>query len=44
VAFATMFGSVQGNAPRVAFAAAEDPAAGISRPEPTTRAISTSRQ
>lgn len=44
VAFATMFGSVQGNAPRVAFAAAEDPAAGISRPEPTTRAVSTSRQ
>ena len=44
VAFATMFGNVQGNAPRVAFAAAEDPASGISRPEPTTLAVSTSRQ
>lgn len=44
VAFATMFGNVQGRAPRVAFAAAEDPAAGISRPEPTTLAVSTSRQ
>jgi transglutaminase-like putative cysteine protease len=43
VAFATMFGNVQGNAPRVAFAAAEDPAAGIARPEPTTLAVSTSR-
>jgi len=44
VAFATMFGNVQGNMPRVAFAAAEDPAAGIARPEPTTLAVSTSRQ
>ena len=43
VAFATMFGNVRGNAPRVAFAAAEDPAAGIVRPQPTTLAVSTSR-
>jgi len=41
VAFATMFGNVRGNAPRVAFAAAEDPAAGIARPEPTALAVST---
>ena len=44
VAFATMFGNVRGNMPRVAFAAAEDPAAGIKRPEPTTLAVSTARQ
>ena len=44
VAFATMFGNVRGKAPRVAFAAAEDPAAGITRPEPTALAVSTSRQ
>ena len=44
VAFATMFGNVRGSAPRVAFAAAEDPAAGITRPEPTALAVSTSRQ
>lgn len=44
VAFATMFGNVKGNAPRVAFAAAEDPASGISRPAPTSLAVSTSRQ
>jgi transglutaminase-like putative cysteine protease len=43
VAFATMFGNVQGRMPRVAFAAAEDPAAGISRPQPTTLAVSTAR-
>ena len=43
VAFATMFGNVRGSAPRVAFAAAEDPAAGITRPEPTALAVSTSR-
>ena len=43
VAFATMFGNVQGRMPRVAFAAAEDPAAGIARPEPTTLAVSTAR-
>ena len=41
VAFATMFGNVQGRMPRVAFAAAEDPAAGIARPQPTTLAVST---
>jgi hypothetical protein len=39
-----MFGNVRGKAPRVAFAAAEDPAAGITRPEPTALAVSTSRQ
>ena len=44
VAFATMFGNVQGRMPRVAFAAAEDPAAGIARPQPTTLAVSTARQ
>jgi transglutaminase-like putative cysteine protease len=43
VAFATMFGNVRGSAPRVAFAAAEDPAAGITRPEPTALAVSTAR-
>jgi transglutaminase-like putative cysteine protease len=43
VAFATMFGDVRGSMPRVAFAAAEDPAAGISLPEPTTLAVSTAR-
>jgi transglutaminase-like putative cysteine protease len=41
VAFATMFGNVRGNPPRVAFAAAEDPAAGIARPAPTALAVST---
>ena len=44
VAFATMFGNVRGNMPRVAFAAAEDPVAGIKRPEATTLAVSTARQ
>ena len=44
VAFATMFGSVRGNMPRVAFAAAEDPAAGITRPQATTLAVSTASQ
>ena len=43
VAFATMFGNVRGTMPRVAFAAAEDPAAGISRPESTALAVSTAR-
>jgi transglutaminase-like putative cysteine protease len=41
VAFATMFGRVRGNMPRVAFAAAEDLAAGIARPAATTLAVST---
>jgi transglutaminase-like putative cysteine protease len=44
VAFATMFGRVQGRMPRVAFAAAEDAAAGIARPKPTTLAVSTARE
>jgi transglutaminase-like putative cysteine protease len=43
VAFATMFGNVQGTMPRVAFEAADDPAAGIARPEATTLAVSTSQ-
>jgi transglutaminase-like putative cysteine protease len=43
VAFATMFGNVRGSAPRVAFAAAEDLDAGITRPQPTTLAVSTAR-
>ena len=41
VSFATMFGTVQSGIPRVAFAAAEDPAAGIVRPAPTPFAVST---
>jgi transglutaminase-like putative cysteine protease len=41
VAFATMFGSVRGGAPKVAFAAADDPSAGIARPQPTRLAVST---
>ncbi len=41
VSFATMFGTVRSGIPRVAFAAAEDPAAGIVRPAPTTLAVST---
>ena len=43
VAFATMFGNVRGGMPRVAFTAAEDPSAGVTKPEPTTLAVSTSR-
>jgi len=43
VAFATMFGQVQGRMPSVSFAAEDDPAAGIQKPEPTTLAVSTSR-
>ncbi|HKP66407.1 MAG TPA: transglutaminase family protein [Casimicrobiaceae bacterium] len=43
VAFATMFGNVQGRMPRVAFTAEDDPAAGIRKPEPTSLAISTAR-
>jgi transglutaminase-like putative cysteine protease len=39
--FATIFGAVRAGPPRVAFAAADDPAAGIARPEPTTLAVST---
>lgn len=41
VSFATMFGNVRSGIPRVAFAAAEDPAGGIVRPEPTSMAVST---
>jgi len=41
VSFATMFGTVRAGVPRVAFAAAEDPAAGIVRPAPTAYAVST---
>lgn len=41
VAFATMFGNVRGGAPKVAFAAVDDPAAGIVRPQPTRLAVST---
>jgi transglutaminase-like putative cysteine protease len=41
VAFATMFGAVRGGAPKVAFAAADDPSAGIARPQPTRLAVST---
>ncbi len=41
VSFATMFGDVRGSAPRVAFAAADDPSAGVTRPQPTTLAVST---
>lgn len=42
VSFATMFGNVRGSAPKVAFAAADDPAAGVSPPQPTRLAVSTS--
>jgi len=42
VAFATMFGAVRGGPPKVAFAAADDPSAGIARPQPTRLAVSTS--
>ncbi len=41
VAFATMFGNVRGGAPKVAFAAADDPSAGIARPQSTRLAVST---
>lgn len=40
-AFATMFGDVRGGAPKIAFAAADDPAAGIAPPQPTRLAVST---
>jgi len=43
VAFATMFGNVKGGMPRVSFSATDDPAAGVTKPEPTTLAVSTSR-
>jgi len=39
--FATMFGAVRSGMPRVAFAAADDPGAGVARPEPTNLAVST---
>jgi transglutaminase-like putative cysteine protease len=41
VSFATMFGTVRSGIPRVAFAAAEDPASGIVRPAATQLAVST---
>ena len=41
VAFATMFGSVRGGMPKVAFSAVEDAAAGIAAPQATALAIST---
>ena len=41
VSFATMFGNVRAGMPRVAIAAVEDVAAGISRPLPTMLAVST---
>jgi transglutaminase-like putative cysteine protease len=43
VAFATMFGRVQGTMPQVRFHALEDEAAGIARPAPTDRAVSTAQ-
>jgi transglutaminase-like putative cysteine protease len=43
VAFATMYGAVKGSMPRVAFKATDDPAAGVSMPEPTSLAVSTTR-
>jgi len=42
VAFATMYGNVRGCMPNVAFSAVEDAATGLSAPQPTTLAISTS--
>jgi transglutaminase-like putative cysteine protease len=42
VAFATMFGNVRGGMPTVAFAAVDDPAAGVHLPKPTNLALSTS--
>ena len=41
VPFAMMFGRVASGMPQVAFAAAEDAAAGIALPQPTTLAVST---
>ena len=41
VSLATMFGTVRSGIPRVAFAAAEDPASGIVRPAATPLAVST---
>lgn len=41
VAFATMFGNVRGGMPKVAFAALDDPDAGVCLPQPTTLAVST---
>jgi len=41
VAFATMFGSVRGGMPKVAFAATDDPSAGVALPQATTLALST---
>ena len=43
VAFATMFGNVKGGMPRVSFSATDDPAAGVTKPGPTTLAVSTAR-
>jgi transglutaminase-like putative cysteine protease len=44
VAFATMFGGVRGGMPKVAFAAVDDPAAGVHVPQPTSLAVSTAAQ
>jgi transglutaminase-like putative cysteine protease len=41
VSFATIFGPVRVGMPRVTFAAGDDPVAGITRPVPTTLAVST---
>jgi transglutaminase-like putative cysteine protease len=41
VAFATMFGRVQGTMPKLRFRAIEDAEAGVRLPEPTTLAVST---
>lgn len=41
VAFATMFGSVRGATPNIAFAASDDPSAGVAVPRPTKLAVST---
>lgn len=41
VAFATMFGNVRGSMPKIAFAAADDPEAGVAPPQRTHLAVST---
>ena len=41
VAFATMFGNVRGSMPKIAFAAVDDPDAGVAPPQPTRLAVST---
>lgn len=44
VAFATMYGNVAHRMPLVAFAAYDDPGAGVSVPQPTMLAVSTARE